>query len=521
MSEEKNDIIRRTGTVSGMTFLSRLLGLIRDVIVAHVFGAKSAADAFFVAFRIPNLFRRLLAEGALTVSFVPVFSEYLKQDREEAKKIVGIVASVFLLILLALSSVAIIVAPWIVRAMAFGFSQDPEKFALTVTLTRLLFPYLVFVSLAALAMGVLNSLKHFAAPASSPIFLNIGIIIGALFLTPYFDPPVMGLAWGVLLGGLLQLAINVPVMVKYGFFPRLRWNPRHPAVKKIVHLMIPSAYGAAVYQFNVVIITLLASFLPSGAVSYLWYADRLMEFPVGIFGISVAAVILPTLSDHAAHRNWDKLNETLSYGLRLTFFISIPAAVGLIVLAEPIIRVIFQHGSFTDHAAQATAQALLFFALGLPFISGVRVVTNAYYSFQEPKTPVKVANLSVLVNLILALLLMKPLKHNGLALAISLSSFFNFFVQVILFQKRMRGLRFRDLVISVSKICLASLIMGGLILWGQQKWPILEEKTLILQMGYLMAFVFIGVAIYGGVSWLVKSQEMREVLNLWNAPSKK
>jgi len=500
MSEEKNDIIRRTGTVSGMTFLSRLLGLIRDVIVAHVFGAKSAADAFFVAFRIPNLFRRLLAEGALTVSFVPVFSEYLKQDREEAKKIVGIVASVFLLILLALSSVAIIVAPWIVRAMAFGFSQDPEKFALTVTLTRLLFPYLVFVSLAALAMGVLNSLKHFAAPASSPIFLNIGIIIGALFLTPYFDPPVM---------------------VKYGFFPRLRWNPRHPAVKKIVHLMIPSAYGAAVYQFNVVIITLLASFLPSGAVSYLWYADRLMEFPVGIFGISVAAVILPTLSDHAAHRNWDKLNETLSYGLRLTFFISIPAAVGLIVLAEPIIRVIFQHGSFTDHAAQATAQALLFFALGLPFISGVRVVTNAYYSFQEPKTPVKVANLSVLVNLILALLLMKPLKHNGLALAISLSSFFNFFVQVILFQKRMRGLRFRDLVISVSKICLASLIMGGLILWGQQKWPILEEKTLILQMGYLMAFVFIGVAIYGGVSWLVKSQEMREVLNLWNAPSKK
>jgi putative peptidoglycan lipid II flippase len=515
MSEVKREIIRHAGTVGGMTFLSRILGLVRDVVLAHVFGARMAADVFFVAFRIPNLFRRLLAEGALTVSFVPVFSEYLHKDKAEARRIVAIAITVFTVILLIVSAVAILCAPWIVQAIVYGFKSSPEKFDLTVLMTRLMFPYLIFVSLAALAMGVLNSLKHFAAPASSPIFLNIGIIIGAIGFSQYCNPPVIGLAWGVLLGGALQLSINIPVLIKYGFLPMPQWDLKHPAVKKITKLMLPSAYGAAVYQFNVIVITLLASFLPSGSVSYLWYADRIMEFPLGIFGIALASVILPALSAHAARKEWQVFNETLVYGLRLTFFVAIPAAVGLIVLAYPIVHIIFEHGSFTAAATDATTQALIYFALGLPFISGVRMLTNAFYSLQDAKTPVRVANLSVVVNLVLCVALMQSLQHAGLALAISLSAFFNFVVQFILFKRKVKNLHWQPLLISVTKTCVASFVMAGTVLWAMNEWynfrggPHLMESIV-----WLIFYIILGVVVFGVMVWILKSVEVKEVFSL-------
>lgn len=453
------EITKRAGRVGFLTLISRVAGLGRDMAIAHVFGARMAADAFFVAFRIPNLLRRLFAEGALTVSFVPIFTESLKKSPEEAKRISDISWSLLTVVLIGISLLGILISPWLVQLTAWGFLEDPEKFRLTVFLNRVMFPYILLVSLAALGMGVLNSLKHFAAPASSPIFMNLGIIFGALLLTQWFHPPILGLAVGVLVGGVFQLGIHFPFLKKFGFLPKFHWDPNHPGVKKILGMMLPAAYGAAVYQFNVIVITLLASFLPSGSVSYLWYADRLMEFPLGIFAISMATVLLPSMADHAAERDIKGLKETLRYGLRMVFFITIPAAGGLIALSEPLIRLIYEHGTFSPDSTRATATALICFAVGLPFISGVRVTSNAFFALQDSRTPVRIASLAVVINLLLSLLLMKPLQHNGLALAVSLAAFSNLLMQLTAFRKKVGLLGLRIILSGLLKTVLSTLVM--------------------------------------------------------------
>ncbi|MBI4197467.1 MAG: murein biosynthesis integral membrane protein MurJ [Deltaproteobacteria bacterium] len=457
MSE--GEILKRAGHVGFFTLISRITGLLRDMAIAYAFGARAVADAFFVAFRIPNLLRRLFAEGALTISFVPVFTETYRRDPEEAKKLANVSWSLLAVVLAGISFLGILLSPWIVRLIAWGFTSDPEKFRLTVFLTRIIFPYIFLVSLAAWAMGVLNSLKHFAAPASSSIFMNLGIIVGALGLSYFTNPPVLGLALGVLLGGIWQLWIHFPFLKKFGFFPKVQWDPSHPGVKKILGMMLPAAFGAAVYQFNVIVITQLASFLPAGAVSYLWYADRIMEFPLGIWGIAMATVLLPSLSDHAAERDYEKLKETLRYGLRMVLFLSIPAAGGLMVLAEPIVRLLFEHGTFSADSTVQTAHALIFFAIGLPFISGVRITSNAFYSVQDSKSPVKTAAVSMGFNLLLALLFMGRMGHNGLALAISLSSFVNLLLQLWVFRRKMGHLGLKAIGWGVLKTALSTLVM--------------------------------------------------------------
>lgn len=512
MSETRK-IARRAGVVGFFTFLSRISGLVRDVAIAHAFGTRLAADAFFVAFRIPNLLRRLFAEGALTVSFVPIFTQSLKKSHEEAKRVVDISFTLMTIVLIGVSLLGILLSPWFVKLTAWGFSRNPEKFALTVDLTRVMFPYILLVSLAALAMGILNSVKHFAVPAASSIFMNLGIIAGALFLIHWFDPPILGLAIGVLLGGILQLVVHFPYLRKFGFFPKIRWNPTHPAVKKIVGMMIPAAYGAAVYQFNVIVITLLASFLPSGSVSYLWYADRVMEFPLGIFAISLATVILPTLSDHAAGKDLKALKETFGFGLRLVFFITLPAAGGLIILSEPIIKILFQHGTFSELSAAATSSALIYFALGLPFISGVRITSNAFYSLQDSKTPVRVANGSVAVNLILSLALMGTLRHNGLALAVSLASAFNFFMQLIQLRRRIGPLGLKKIMFGTAKSLAATLVMTSL-LWILQGLPIFFGTGTIFESFRLFAHIVIGVLIYLVAGLLIEMEEIEELIKL-------
>ena len=512
MSERKK-IAQRAGVVGGLTLVSRVAGLIRDVAIAHAFGTRLAADAFLVAFRIPNLLRRLFAEGALTVAFVPVFSESLKKNRDEAKKVVDISFTLMTLVLIGISIIGILLSSPLVRLTAWGFASDPEKFALTVFLTRVMFPYILLVSLAALAMGVLNSVKHFAVPAASSIFMNLGIIAGALWLTRYFDPPVLGLAVGVLIGGSMQLAVHFPPLAKFGFFPRVRWDPRHPAVKKILGMMVPAAYGAAVYQFNVIAITLLASFLPTGSVSYLWYADRIMEFPLGIFAVSLATVILPTLSDHATDKNIEALKKTFGFALRLIFFITVPAAGGMMILSDDIIRVLFQHGSFGDASTLSTSWTLVCFAVGLPFISGVRVTSNAFYSLQDSKTPVRVANWSVLVNLVLSLALMGPLKHMGLALAVSLASLFNFVMQIVDFRKKVGRLGLRKILKGTAGTVVATLLMVA-VLWAMKRylplWP--DREGIFPQVGRLMAHIATGIGVYLLAGLVMQMEEFKGLI---------
>ncbi|MDO8461264.1 MAG: murein biosynthesis integral membrane protein MurJ [Deltaproteobacteria bacterium] len=513
---EHHRIARRTGTVSFLTLISRIFGLFRDMAIAHTFGTKLAADAFFVAFRIPNLFRRLFAEGALTVSFVPVFTESLKKSKEEAKETVNTLFTLTLVVLSIVSLLGVIFSPWIVKLVAWGFSNDPVKFSLTVYLNRIMFPYLLMISLAAVGMGILNSLKHFAAPAAGPILMNIGIIVGALFFVNWFHPPVVGLAVGVLVGGVLQTAIQIPALRRYGFLPRWNWNLRHSSVNKMGRLMLPSAYGAAAYQFNVVIITLIASFLTTGSVSYLWYADRVMEFPVGVFAIAMATVILPTLSEYAAEKNMVQLKATFNYGLRVVFFITIPATFGLIVLAGPIVHVLFEHGNFTSASAEMTRTALQFFALGLPFISGVRMTSNAFYSLQDAKTPVRIANFSVVVNIVLSLLLIKPMAHNGLALAVSLAAVFNFVMHILDFRKKVGMIGLRSIIDSVVKQLLASLGMSFVILFLLHFLPgNLQTLSLFKSILALSGVMISGMVIYFLLSWILKVREFSELLHLF------
>lgn len=474
--------------------ISRVFGLLRDMAIANAFGSKQTADAFFVAFRIPNLLRRLFAEGALTISFVPIFTETLKRDREEARRVVDISFSLMVVVLTGVSIVGILVAPWLVRLTAWGFTRDPEKFALTVFLTRVMFPYILLISLAALAMGVLNSLKHFASPAAASIFMNIGIIAGALWFTHWFHPPILGLAVGVMVGGVMQLACHFPYLKPFGFWPRLAWDPKHPVVKKVMGMMLPAAYGAAVYQFNVIVITLLASFLPTGSVSYLWYADRIMEFPLGVFAISLATVVLPSLSDHAADQDHEAFKETFRYGLRFVLLITLPAMVGMIVLSHPIIHILFQHGSFTELASEKTSQALICYALGLPFIAAVRMTSNAFFALQDSKQPVRVANQSVLVNIVFCLLLMWPLKHNGLALAVSIASAYNLIMHLVHFRKKVGLLGLKKVFSASLRMALGALLMGFILFYLQRF--ISQDQRLMSQVLSLSCLVMIGMVCY-------------------------
>jgi putative peptidoglycan lipid II flippase len=486
---EHAKISRRVGTVSLYTFLSRILGLARDAVMAWAFGATRAADAFYVAFRIPNLLRRLVAEGALTIAFVPVYTEHLRRSRAEGRVAASVVFTYLSLFLAALSVLGVVFAPWLVRAIAWGFTESPEKFDLTVHLTRLMFPYIFLISLVALAMGILNSLKRFAAPAASPILLNVGIIFGALVLEHFFAMPAEGVAVGVLLGGVAQLALQIPSLAREGMLPRLDFNWRHPALKGLLFLMIPSAFGAAVYQVNVIVVTFLASFLPEGSVSYLWYADRVSEFSLGIFSIAVATVTLPSLSDHAAAKDITALKATMNYALRFAFLIDIPSAVGLYLLALPIVRVLFERGEFTDTTAVATAGALCFFALKIPFVSGARNLVPGFFALKDAKTPVAASAIAVIVNAACAYALMGPMLHRGLALALVISSAANFLILLVCFRRKVGPIGWRKIASSVGRTCIAAGIMGVVILAGQHYAGLLPWHSFAARLGILLALI--------------------------------
>ena len=510
---DNSRIIRAAGVVSGATFGSRVLGYIRDMVTAYFFGTGNAADAFFLAFTIPNLLRRLFAEGTLTVSFVPVFTEYHESHgQEEARIVASVTMTALSIVLMGVVLVGIYFSPEIVAVMAPGFLDDPEKYRLTVYLARIMFPYIFFVSLSALSMGILNSMGHFLAPASAPIFLNIAMIGAMYFICPAFETPINGLAVGVIIGGVLQLFIQVPALARRGMIPRINFQFTHPAVKKILRLILPAVFGASIYQINVVVIRLLASLLPAGSISYLYYADRLTQFPLGIFAVALGTAVLPSMSKMAAKGDMDRLKATFTDSLALTLYITVPAAVGLIVLREPIMSLLFFRGEFDYVSVLKSAEALLFFSLGLPAVSAVRVMSNAFYARQDTATPVKVGALSMIMNILLSLWLMTVLAHSGLALAVSLAALINGTLLLVIFRRRMGRLGLRRVLVSFLKTAIACVLMGGAA-WGFSGFVLWNEAGhTIIKTAVLTGSILTGGAIFVLATRVLGSAEFSMIM---------
>jgi putative peptidoglycan lipid II flippase len=419
-------LLKSTGIVSGMTSLSRVTGFIRDVVYAQMFGAGAVTDAFFVAFRIPNFLRRLFAEGAFSLAFVPVFAEYQTQhSRKELEELVDQVAGTLGVILLLITAAGVVAAPVLILLFAPGFTADAEKYALTVEMLRITFPYLLFISLTAFAGGILNSCGRFAIPAVTPVLLNLTMIAAALWLAPRMEQPVVGLAWGVFIAGILQLGFQIPFLWRVKLLPRPRWGWAARGVQKILKLMVPAIFGSSVMQVNLLIDTVVASFLISGSVSWLYYSDRLVEFPLGIFGVALGTVILPRLSRQHASAEVAGFSRTLDWALRWALLIGIPASVALILLAGPLLSALFQYGAFTAHDVAMASRSLMAFAFGLVAFMLIKVLAPGFYARQDTRSPVKYGVIAMVANTVLVLILVWPLAHVGLALATSLAAFLN------------------------------------------------------------------------------------------------
>jgi len=459
---DKKHLIKSTGVIALGTAISRALGFVRDIVIANFFGTGLAAQAFFVAFRIPNSLRDLVGEGATNAAIVPVLTGYrAKGEKKEFLRVSRVLFNISFASLSVLTLIGVIISPFLVRLIAPGFIREPSTLQLTIELNRTIFPYLILIGLTAYTMGVLNSERHFAGPAFGPCFLNIALILASLWLCPKIG--VMGLVIGVLVGGVLQLALNIVIMYRKGITIDLGEGFRHPAVKKIGALLIPRAFGSAVYQVNIFVDTMLASLswiVGSGGVAGLYYANRLIQFPLAIFGLALAQAALPKMSHEFSANDMAGLKDTLAFSLRMTFLIMIPASVGLAVLGMPIVRMLFQRGEFTGYSTYITSSALFFYSFGLCAYGGIKLLVTCFYSMHDTKTPVKTALLSAILNVALNLILMWPMKLGGLALATSISATVNFLILYHILKKRIGRLGTKEIADSFIRVFLASAIMG-------------------------------------------------------------
>ena len=484
-------LLRALATVSGMTLLSRILGFVRDFVIARSFGAGLATDAFVVAFRLPNLLRRLFAEGAFSQAFVPLLGEYrTRRGEAETKHLVDRTASALLLAVLLISLVGSLGAPILIYVSAPGFSADADKFALTVQLTRIMFPYILFMSLVALSAGILNTWSHFAVPAFTPVMLNLAMIGGALFWAPLFARPIDALAWSVFVGGALQLAIQIPALKRIGMLPRFDLALKDEGVRRILKLMGPAVLGVSVAQISFLINTIFASFLPSGSVSWLYYADRLMEFPAGLLGAALGTILLPSLTRTHAENNPAAFSALLDWGLRVTLLLTLPAAVALGMLAVPLISTLFQHGAFAASDVTQTRAPLVAYSVGLVGMILVKILAPGYYARQNIKTPVKIAVTTLVATQAMNLAFIVPLKHAGLALSIGLAACLNAGLL-------MRGLRRSGTYVPAAgwagfaaKIATALLVMA-VTLWyaagADQTWTDATSATRVTKLAGVVA----------------------------------
>ncbi len=465
MSKNKK-LFKSAGIVSGFTLISRILGYVRDMVIAKYFGTASmAAQAFIVAFRIPNTLRHLVGEGAANAAVIPILSEYLGNDnKKEFWHITNIMLNLIIIVLSLITIIGTLAAPLIVRLIAFGFIQDPEKLELTIYLTRIMFSFIFFIGLAAYGMGVLNTLKNFAVPAAGSCFLNITMIVFGIWVCQRFEQPVVGLALAVLLGGLLQILVQIPVLIKKGFYFEWALDFKHPAIKKMGRLLLPRMVGSSIYQLNAFIDTFFASFtsiVGQGAIGALYFSNRLIQFPTALFGNALATACLPTMSRQAIKNDIVGLKNTLNVSLKTLLVFLIPSTVGLLVLSKPIVTVLFQRGEFDALSTQITSTALIFYCSGIFFYSAARVMTSCFYALKDTRTPVKVTFFCLLINAVLNLLLMKPLKVGGIALATSISSAANFFLLLYMLRQKIGAIGVRKAMSLFYAIVTASVIMGA------------------------------------------------------------
>ena len=487
--------------VSVMTMLSRVMGLVRDVVIAALFGAGSGADAFFVAFKIPNFMRRLFAEGAFNQAFVPVLSEYATRgSKREVRELLNAAAGSLTVVLAVLTALFMVAAPWLVWVFAPGFGRDPAKLALTADMLRLTFPYLLLISLTAFSGSVLNTWNRFAIPAFTPVLLNLSLIAAALLLTPLMTEPAMALAWGVLIAGVAQLAFQVPFLVRLGLMPRPWPSFVHPGVKQIMVLMAPALFGVSVSQINLLLDTILASLLAPGSVSWLYYSDRLVELPLGVFGIAIGTVILPALSKRHAEQSGQHFSEMLDWAIRAVLLLGLPAALALAILAEPLLISLFHYGAMTDHDIAMAAMSLRAYAFGLVAFMLIKVLAPGFFARQNTKTPVKIGIIAMVANMVLNLILIWPLAHAGLALATALSAFLNAGLLGWLLYKE------RVLVFQPGWGRYAVQLLGGSavmsigLLWISPDWQAWLGWDVWTRVAWLAALVVAGAGVY--FAWL-------------------
>jgi len=486
------NLLKSLAAVSSITMLSRVLGFVRDTIMARIFGAGIASDAFVVAFKLPNLLRRIFAEGAFSQAFVPILAEYKTQKGEEATRtFVAYVAGQLTLILALVTLLGVLAAPWIVWASAPGFSDNPERFELTSDLLRVTFPYILLISLSSFASALLNTWNRFAVPAFVPTLLNVSMIVFALFLTPYFDPPIMAMGWAVLVGGLLQLLYQLPHLRKIGLLVLPRLNLRDSGVWRVLRQMGPAILGVSVAQISLIINTIFASFLVAGSVSWMYYADRLMELPSGVLGVALGTILLPSLAKTHAAEDPAAYSKLLDWGLRLCILLALPCALALALLAEPLVVSLFQYGNFTATDADMTQRALLAYSLGLMGMLLVKVLAPAFYARQDIRTPVRIAMFTLLMTQLMNLLFIFviPLAHAGLALSIGLAACLN--AGLLFWKLRARGFYQPQpgWAMFSSKLLAALLVMVVVLvgmLWLMPAWSDGNMLARLLRLGALV-----------------------------------
>ena len=498
------NLLRAAATISGLTLVSRVLGLVRETLVASVYGAGPLTDAFFVAFRLPNMLRRLFAEGAFTQAFIPVLAQSQQESPQETRRVLDAVATMLFWVLTVVVALGVVAAPGLVWLVASGLRQDAETFGIAVLMTRWMFPYILLISLVALAAAILNLSKRFAAPAFAPVLLNVSIILAALFLSRFFDPPVLALCAGVMIGGVLQLLWQVPSLVKIGLLPRIRFNPwkalKDPAVQRVLKNMAPTLLAVSVSQFSLIINTQIASWLAPGSVSWVSYGDRLMEFPTSLLGIAMGTLLLPSLSQANAAGNTQRYSDLLDWGLRLALLLATPAMVGLALMAKPLTALLFHYGAFNTHDLLMTSHTVRAYGAGLVALTAVRILAPGFFAKQDVRTPVKIAVTVLVCTQLMNLVLVPWLAHAGLALSISLGAWLNA-------GWLLRGLKKRGSYIPragwrpfMLKVAVALAAMGVLLGFVSEyfDWGAMQSQPW-LRIGLVLGMVVGGALLYFGL----------------------
>jgi putative peptidoglycan lipid II flippase len=499
-------LLKSTAKVGAATIISRVLGFVRDMVFARYFGASAATDAFFLAFKIPNFMRRLFAEGSFSLAFVPVLSEVRATgDRHALRDLIDHVSGTLFSILLVVTAIGVLAAPAVLAIFAPGWLiEGRPEFHLAADMLRITFPYILLISLTALAGGILNSFDRFLVPALTPALLNISLIAAAVLLSVRLEVPVMALAWGVLVAGVLQLLVQLPALMRLGVLPRPRWGWRHPGVRRVLKLMIPTLIGSSVAQVNLLLDLVIATFLVSGSVSWLYYSDRLMEFPLGVFGVALSTVILPNLSRKFARNNPEAFSHTLDWALRLAAVITLPAALGLAVLAKPILVTLFQYQAFDVGDVEMSALSLAAYAAGLPAFIAVKVLAPGFYARQDTKTPVKIAITAMVANMVMNFIFVGVLlylgfkgPHTGLALASSAAAYVN---AGLLYRMLRRQGAYRPepgwsrVLFAVAAACAAMVLA---LLWQYGDLAGWVQASAVLRASHLCLLIGLGVVVYG------------------------